>query len=205
MKAFTRLDGCAAPLELANIDTDQIIPKQFLKTVEREGLAKGLFYDFRFDGDLRDHNAGVLKARSEPISGNQRRLGRVQVDNRRCSATQQLISIEQPNLQLCHQIGRSIGRDQEAFGLVERHRADTGLAPERQPGVRETLHGRRRRVVGHCNGRCRVHQLIAPRLSAADQRKIDINRRATPPVVFAHDRTHPLGIEARGIGLKVGN
>ena len=51
MRAFTRLDGRAAPLELANIDTDQIIPKQFLKTVEREGLAKGLFYDFRFDGD----------------------------------------------------------------------------------------------------------------------------------------------------------
>jgi 3-isopropylmalate/(R)-2-methylmalate dehydratase small subunit len=51
MQAFTRLDGRAAPLSLANIDTDQIIPKQFLKTVEREGLAKGLFYDFRFDGD----------------------------------------------------------------------------------------------------------------------------------------------------------
>lgn len=49
MKAFTRLDGLAAPLGLANIDTDQIIPKQFLKTVDREGLAKGLFYDFRFD------------------------------------------------------------------------------------------------------------------------------------------------------------
>jgi 3-isopropylmalate/(R)-2-methylmalate dehydratase small subunit len=49
MEAFTRLDAAAAPLPLANIDTDQIIPKQFLKTVERAGLAKGLFYDFRFD------------------------------------------------------------------------------------------------------------------------------------------------------------
>jgi len=49
MEAFTRLDAKAAPLPLANIDTDQIIPKQFLKTVERAGLAKGLFYDFRFD------------------------------------------------------------------------------------------------------------------------------------------------------------
>ena len=49
MKAFTRLDAKIAPLPLANIDTDQIIPKQFLKTVEREGLSKGLFYDFRFD------------------------------------------------------------------------------------------------------------------------------------------------------------
>ena len=51
MDAFTRLDAKIAPLPLANIDTDQIIPKQFLKTVEREGLAKGLFYDLRFDGD----------------------------------------------------------------------------------------------------------------------------------------------------------
>ena len=49
MQAFTRLDGRAASLPVANIDTDQIIPKQFLKTVEREGLAKGLFYDLRFD------------------------------------------------------------------------------------------------------------------------------------------------------------
>lgn len=49
MQAFTKLDARIAPLPLANIDTDQIIPKQFLKTVEREGLGRGLFYDFRFD------------------------------------------------------------------------------------------------------------------------------------------------------------
>ncbi|MBC7670251.1 MAG: 3-isopropylmalate dehydratase small subunit [Gemmatimonadaceae bacterium] len=64
MQAFTRLDGRAAPLSLANIDTDQIIPKQFLKTVEREGLAKGLFYDFRFDGEGRE-NADFLLNRAE--------------------------------------------------------------------------------------------------------------------------------------------
>jgi 3-isopropylmalate/(R)-2-methylmalate dehydratase small subunit len=49
MDPFVRLDGRAAPLDIANVDTDQIIPKQFLKTVEREGLGKGLFFDFRFD------------------------------------------------------------------------------------------------------------------------------------------------------------
>ncbi|HZC17997.1 MAG TPA: 3-isopropylmalate dehydratase small subunit [Caulobacteraceae bacterium] len=49
MTPFTRLDGRAAALPIANIDTDQIIPKQFLKTVERQGLGKGLFYDLRFD------------------------------------------------------------------------------------------------------------------------------------------------------------
>ncbi|WP_334160823.1 3-isopropylmalate dehydratase small subunit [Phenylobacterium sp.] len=60
MEAFTRLDAKAAPLPLANIDTDQIIPKQFLKTVEREGLAKGLFYDFRFDEQGREKPDFVL-------------------------------------------------------------------------------------------------------------------------------------------------
>jgi 3-isopropylmalate/(R)-2-methylmalate dehydratase small subunit len=51
MQKFDQLTGAAAPMPMANIDTDQIIPKQFLKTVEREGLAKGLFYDFRYDFD----------------------------------------------------------------------------------------------------------------------------------------------------------
>jgi 3-isopropylmalate/(R)-2-methylmalate dehydratase small subunit len=51
MQPFTNLHAKAAPLDVANLDTDQIIPKQFLKTVEREGLGKGLFYDLRFDGD----------------------------------------------------------------------------------------------------------------------------------------------------------
>jgi len=60
MQPFTRLDAKLAPLPLANIDTDQIIPKQFLKTVERAGLGKGLFFDFRFDGDGREQIDFVL-------------------------------------------------------------------------------------------------------------------------------------------------
>lgn len=51
MKPFTQLTGTAAPLPIANIDTDQIIPKQFLKTVSREGLAKGLFFDLKTKSD----------------------------------------------------------------------------------------------------------------------------------------------------------
>jgi 3-isopropylmalate/(R)-2-methylmalate dehydratase small subunit len=51
MKPFTQLTGNAAPLPIANVDTDQIIPKQFLKTVSREGLARGLFYDFKTKAD----------------------------------------------------------------------------------------------------------------------------------------------------------
>ena len=60
MEPFTRLDAKSAPLPLANIDTDQIIPKQFLKTVERAGLAKGLFYDLRFDEAGREKPEFVL-------------------------------------------------------------------------------------------------------------------------------------------------
>jgi len=60
MQPFTRLDAPVAPLPLANIDTDQIIPKQFLKTVEREGLGRGLFYDFRFDEQGREKADFVL-------------------------------------------------------------------------------------------------------------------------------------------------
>jgi 3-isopropylmalate/(R)-2-methylmalate dehydratase small subunit len=60
MKPFTRLDGRAAPLPIANLDTDQIIPKQFLKTVERDGLGKGLFYDLRFDAEGREKPDFVL-------------------------------------------------------------------------------------------------------------------------------------------------
>ena len=60
MDAFTRLDAKVVPLPLANIDTDQIIPKQFLKTVDREGLAKGLFYDLRFDEAGREKPDFIL-------------------------------------------------------------------------------------------------------------------------------------------------
>lgn len=60
MQPFTRIEAVAAPLPVANIDTDQIIPKQFLATVERTGLGKGLFYDLRFDGDGRPKEEFVL-------------------------------------------------------------------------------------------------------------------------------------------------
>ena len=56
MRPFTTLDGIAAPLPRANIDTDAIIPKQFLTTTERKGLGAGLFHDWRTD------------ARGEPIA-----------------------------------------------------------------------------------------------------------------------------------------
>ncbi len=51
MQAFTTHDGIVAPLDRANVDTDQIIPKQFLKRIERTGFGQFLFFDWRFRGD----------------------------------------------------------------------------------------------------------------------------------------------------------
>jgi 3-isopropylmalate/(R)-2-methylmalate dehydratase small subunit len=48
MQKFTTLTAVAAPLPIQNIDTDMIIPKQFLKTIKRTGLREGLFYEMRF-------------------------------------------------------------------------------------------------------------------------------------------------------------
>jgi 3-isopropylmalate/(R)-2-methylmalate dehydratase small subunit len=49
MQPFTTLTGVAAPMPLVNIDTDMIIPKQFLKTIQRSGLGKNLFDEMRYD------------------------------------------------------------------------------------------------------------------------------------------------------------
>ncbi len=54
MQKFTKLTGVAAPLPLRNIDTDMIIPKQFLKTIQRTGLGKSLFFEMRYDQDGRE-------------------------------------------------------------------------------------------------------------------------------------------------------
>ena len=47
MKSFTKLTGLVAPMDRANVDTDQIIPKQFLKRIERTGFGEFLFWDWR--------------------------------------------------------------------------------------------------------------------------------------------------------------
>ena len=51
MQAFRIHTGIVAPLDRVNVDTDQIIPKQFLKRIERTGFGEFLFYDWRFSGD----------------------------------------------------------------------------------------------------------------------------------------------------------
>ncbi|MBN8936659.1 MAG: 3-isopropylmalate dehydratase small subunit [Rhizobiales bacterium] len=60
MDKFTRLEGVAAPLRIVNVDTDMIIPKQYLKTLKRTGLGKGLFSELRFKEDGSDNPDFVL-------------------------------------------------------------------------------------------------------------------------------------------------
>ena len=54
MEKFTKLTGVAAPMPLINIDTDMIIPKQFLKTIKRTGLGKNLFDEMRYTADGKE-------------------------------------------------------------------------------------------------------------------------------------------------------
>ena len=60
MEKFTTLTGIAAPLPMINVDTDMIIPKQYLKTIKRTGLGTGLFAELRYDEDGKPHPHFVL-------------------------------------------------------------------------------------------------------------------------------------------------
>src|ERR1700712_4934201 len=51
MDKFTTLEGVAAPMRIINVDTDRIIPKQYLKTIKRTGLGQGLFSEMRYNDD----------------------------------------------------------------------------------------------------------------------------------------------------------
>jgi 3-isopropylmalate/(R)-2-methylmalate dehydratase small subunit len=79
MEKFKNFTGIVAPLDRANVDTDQIIPKQFLKSVVRSGLGVGLFYDWRNQPDSqfvlqepRFKQANVLVARANFGCGSSR-------------------------------------------------------------------------------------------------------------------------------------
>ena len=60
MTPFTTLTGIAAPLPMANVDTDKIIPARFLKTIERKGLGRAAFADMRFNDDGTEKPEFVL-------------------------------------------------------------------------------------------------------------------------------------------------
>jgi 3-isopropylmalate/(R)-2-methylmalate dehydratase small subunit len=60
MEKFAKLEGVAAPLPMVNVDTDMIIPKQFLKTIKRSGLGKNLFDEMRYNDDGSENPDFVL-------------------------------------------------------------------------------------------------------------------------------------------------
>ena len=60
MKPFTKIISIITPFDKANVDTDQIIPKQFLKLITKSGFGKFLFYDWRFDHDGQEKNDFIL-------------------------------------------------------------------------------------------------------------------------------------------------
>jgi len=67
MKTFFTLSGPAATLNMINVDTDQIIPKQYLSAISRAGLGKGLFHDFRYD--MADQEKPEFVLNREPYRG----------------------------------------------------------------------------------------------------------------------------------------
>ena len=60
MEKFKKIKSIPAYLPLINIDTDMIIPKQFLKTIKRTGLGKSLFYEMRYDEDDKINSDFIL-------------------------------------------------------------------------------------------------------------------------------------------------
>ncbi|KAA5601181.1 3-isopropylmalate dehydratase small subunit [Blastochloris sulfoviridis] len=84
MDRFTVLTGVAAPLRVVNVDTDMIIPKQFLKTIKRTGLGKGLFSEARYRDDGSDNPDFVL---NQPAYRNARIL--VAGDNFGCGSSRE--------------------------------------------------------------------------------------------------------------------
>ena len=84
MDKFTTLTGVAAPLEIDNIDTDMIIPKQYLKTIKRTGLGAGLFSEMRYNDDGSPNPDFVL---NKPAYKNARIL--VAGDNFGCGSSRE--------------------------------------------------------------------------------------------------------------------
>jgi len=60
LKPFTKITSIITPFDKANVDTDQIIPKQFLKLITKSGFGKFLFYDWRFNHDGQEKNDFIL-------------------------------------------------------------------------------------------------------------------------------------------------
>jgi hypothetical protein len=101
MTKNTIIEGIAAPIPIANLDTDQVMPKQFLRGIDKAGLARGVMYDLRFDeqGKPREtclEPAGVCQGTDYPrrrqfwlrIKPGTRRVGPAAVRRSGCGCLQ---------------------------------------------------------------------------------------------------------------------
>jgi 3-isopropylmalate/(R)-2-methylmalate dehydratase small subunit len=84
MEKFTSVTGVAAPLEIMNVDTDMIIPKQYLKTIKRTGLGSGLFAELRYREDGSENPDFVL---NQPAYRNSKIL--LALDNFGCGSSRE--------------------------------------------------------------------------------------------------------------------
>jgi 3-isopropylmalate dehydratase small subunit len=76
MEPFTRHTGLVAPLDRVDVDTDQIIPKQFLKSIARTGFEQGLFFDWRMHPRVPDPDFVLNKPNTGAQSGRAATSGR---------------------------------------------------------------------------------------------------------------------------------
>ena len=166
MEKFTKLTGVAAPLPMINVDTDMIIPKQFLKTIKRTGLGRHLFVEMRYDADGSENPDFVL---NQPAY----RKAKILVDRREFR-----LRVE-PR-------ARAVGA--AGFRHPLRHRAQLRrhllqqLLQERHPADRAAAGGRRQ-ADGRCRARRQRHRQRRSR-KAGDHRP----RRRHDPV---RDRSVP--------------
>src|ERR1700747_2413280 len=84
MEKFTSVTGVATPLEIMNVDTDMIIPKQYLKTIKRTGLGSGLFAELRYREAGSENPFFVL---TQPAYRNSKIL--VALDNFGCGSSRE--------------------------------------------------------------------------------------------------------------------
>ena len=145
MDKFTTLTAVAAPLDMINVDTDMIIPKDYLKTIQRTGLGKGLFAELRYLDDGSDNPDFVLnKPAYEGADPGRRQQFRLRLEPR--ARALGAARLRHP-LRHLDRVRRHLLQQR----LQERHPADQGL----QGRPRQADGRRRARRQRHADGRSR--------------------------------------------------
>ena len=139
MEPFRQHTGIVVPLDRVNVDTDQIIPKQFLKRIERTGFGQFLFYDWRFTPDGKPNpefilNAAALQGRKHSSGGEKLRL-RLLARTRAVGAGRLRIPRRHRSL-VCRHIFQQLREEWPAHGRADRIRSEQAdEARERDRGL----------------------------------------------------------------------